>query len=122
MTADDGQTAAVDANRVNALLISGVHPSRPGQTYGGLHNFPRMLEYWDSAAADKPLFISGGMFQLNFSTQATGTFDQDAWEPGDVPDLSVQNNRYYWPPERYWGYDVAIALIAPIRRSHPSRS
>ncbi|MEO0430285.1 MAG: hormogonium polysaccharide biosynthesis protein HpsA [Cyanobacteria bacterium J06656_5] len=112
MTADNGQPDPVDANRVNALLISGVHPSRPGQTYGGLHNFPRMLEYWE----DKPLFISGGMFQLNFSTQATGTFDQDAWEPGSVPDLTNQDNKYYFPPNRYWGYDVALQyrFAAPI--------
>ncbi|MBE9068594.1 hypothetical protein IQ260_18265 [Leptolyngbya cf. ectocarpi LEGE 11479] len=112
MTADRAQTNPVDANRVNALLISGIHPSRPGQTYGGLHNFPRMLEFWE----DKPLFISGGMFQLNFSTQATGTFDQDAWEPGSVPDLTRQDNNYYWPPKRYWGYDVALQyrFAAPI--------
>lgn len=112
MEADRGQVADEDQTRVNALLISGVHPSRPGQTYGGLHNFPRMLEYWE----DKPLFISGGMFQLNFSTQATGTFDQDAWEPGALPLLTRQDNKYYFPPDRYWGYDVALQyrFAAPI--------
>ncbi|NEQ51997.1 MAG: hypothetical protein F6K11_17970, partial [Leptolyngbya sp. SIO3F4] len=98
--------------RVNALLIAGIVPSRAGQPYGGLHNFPRLLEYWK----DKPLYISGGFFQLNFSTQATAPYDQDAWSPGDASDPASLVIGYYNPADRLWGYDVALQYVssAPI--------
>ncbi len=108
---------AADNTRVNALLVSGIVPLRSGQNYGGLHNFPRLLEYWPN----KNLFISGGFFQLNFSTQATAPFDQDAWEPGDTPISTGGNNVYngfYGAATRIWGYDVAFQYtsVAPIAR------
>lgn len=107
-------TADLDTNatRVNALLIAGITPTRAGQTYGGLHNFPRLLEVWQN----QPLYISGGFFQLNFSTQATAPYDQDAWSPGDATDDSAVVLAYYFPPQRIWGYDVALQYVsaAPI--------
>ncbi|NJM96622.1 MAG: hypothetical protein HC800_04935 [Phormidesmis sp. RL_2_1] len=30
----------------NAVFISGIVPSQAGQTYGGMHNFPRFIEQW----------------------------------------------------------------------------
>ncbi|MBT9315563.1 hormogonium polysaccharide biosynthesis protein HpsA [Leptothoe spongobia] len=106
-------TADLDANatRVNALLIAGIVPSRPAQPYGGLHNFPRLLEYWKN----KPLYISGGFFQLNFSTQATAPYDQDAWSPGDTSNSDLFIG-YYNAADRIWGYDVALQYVssAPI--------
>ncbi|ATS18888.1 hypothetical protein BRW62_09180 [Parathermosynechococcus lividus PCC 6715] len=102
--------------RVNAVLISGVVPSRPTQSYGGMHNFPRFLEAWGN------LWIQGAFIQLNFSTQATGPFDQDQWE---VPatdacrDVNTAFNcaantaeriNYYGAPARRWGYDVGLQL------------
>ncbi|ESA32692.1 hypothetical protein N836_25590 [Leptolyngbya sp. Heron Island J] len=105
---------AADNTRVNALLVSGIVPLRSGQNYGGLHNFPRLLEYWP----DKNLFIAGGFFQLNFSTQATAPFDQDAWEPGTNPDSMAVYNGFYGAATRIWGYDVAFQYtsVAPIAR------
>lgn len=105
---------AANNTRVNALLVSGIVPLRSGQNYGGLHNFPRLLEYWP----DKNLFISGGFFQLNFSTQATAPFDQDSWEPGDIPDNTVVYNSFYGAATRIWGYDVGFQYtsVAPIAR------
>ena len=105
---------AADNTRVNALLVSGIVPLRSGQNYGGLHNFPRLLEYWP----DKNLFISGGFFQLNFSTQSTAPFDQDAWEPGTNPDSTVVYNSFYGAATRIWGYDVGFQYtsVAPIAR------
>jgi len=87
--------------RVNAMLISGITPSRVNNAYGGMHNFPRFLETWGN------LYISGTLMQLSFSNYATAPFDQDSWEPGNNP-LTVEHIRYYGPPTRRWGYDVAL--------------
>ncbi len=108
--------------RVNAVLVSATVPSRPTQSYGGMHNFPRFLENWSGST----LTIQGSFIQLNFSTQATAPFDQDQWEisstiPTDsacrdvntafnCPAQSVELLRYYNPPTRRWGYDVGLQL------------
>ena len=98
---------------VNAVFISGIIPSQAGQSYGGMHNFPRFLEYW----AGRDLIISGGFFQLNFSTSATAPFDPDAWEPGADPVVSSRDvSLHYGAPNRIWGYDVGLqyAPAGPI--------
>lgn len=87
--------------RVNAIIISGLVPSRDDQAYGGMHNFPRFLENWTR------LYISGGLLQLNFSNYATAAFDQDAWETNQNT-TGNELIRYYSPPNRLWGYDVAL--------------
>ncbi|MFZ4638917.1 MAG: hormogonium polysaccharide biosynthesis protein HpsA [Nodosilinea sp.] len=99
---------------VNAVFISGIVPKRPAQTYGGLHNFPRLLEHWDGIN----LNISGAFLQLNFATTATGPFEQDAWEPGQLPLENTDAIGYYSPPNRRWGYDVGLLYVppAPIAR------
>ena len=94
---------------INATFISGLVPQRPQQGYGGLHNFVRFLEDWNDAVE---LFISGSFIQLNFSTNATGPFEHDAWQPDQTPN----NNQllgYYRPPQRRWGYDVALLYLPP---------
>ncbi len=96
------RTEPRSANRINAILISGLIPSRPNQSYGGLHNFPRFIERWRT-----DLFISGSLLQLNFSTYATAPFDQDSWEPGS-PAQNNESIQYYGPPGRRWGYDVGL--------------
>ncbi|WNC86244.1 hormogonium polysaccharide biosynthesis protein HpsA [Thermosynechococcus sp. QKsg1] len=102
--------------QVNAVIISGTVPSRPTQSYGGMHNFPRFIEAWNN------LWIQGAFIQLNFSTQATGPFDQDQWEVPNTAacrDVNTAFNcaaqaaewiRYYSPPNRRWGYDVGLQL------------
>ena len=100
---------------VNAVFISGIIPSQAGQSYGGMHNFPRLLEYWDTI----DLHISGGFFQLNFSTSATGPYDPDAWEPGQNPVIGGNDRTvFYGAPNRIWGYDVGLqyAPAGPIAR------
>ncbi len=97
---------ATDNTRMNLILVSGLVPSREGQSYGGLHNFPRFLESWSN------LFISGAFLQLNFSNYATAPFDQENWQIGS-PDPTTGSGanewiRYYSPPNRRWGYDVAL--------------
>lgn len=129
--------SAVASNKsevvVNALLISNTQPARAGQGNGGLHNFPRLLEYWVAESAgtgnqlvNTRLIISGGFFQLGFSTGSTGLFDPDVWEPDDALTTTVDDevnpiselNLYYKEADRLWGYDVALqyAPAGPISR------
>lgn len=106
--------------RVNATIISGIIPSRADQSYGGLHNFPRFLENWPNTEFMR---MSGAFLQINFSTSATGPFDQDAWEPGTAPSVPSGAGeaaiiKYYDPPSRLWGYDVGLqyAPAGPVSR------
>jgi hypothetical protein len=105
---------ALPGTRVNSIIISGIVPSRQDQSYGGMHNFPRLLETWGRT---NPLFISGSFLQLNFSNYATGPYDQDAFEVGSNPlsDANIVGGvnqgeliRYYDAPARFWGYDVGL--------------
>ena len=106
---DSKPQIGAQTERVNAILISGIVPSRPQQGYGGLHNFPRFISDWGT------LHISGAFLQLNFSNYATAPFEQDAWEVDQNP-TNDQAIRYYGPPTRRWGYDVALqyAPAGPI--------
>jgi hypothetical protein len=98
---------------VNAVLVSGIVPKRPQQGYGGLHNYPRLLEYWrQSDTVFKNLYISGAFLQLNFATAATGPYEHDAWEPGDTPE-AIEPIGYYAAPNRRWGYDVGLLYVPP---------
>ena len=98
----DGKSLIVgDEVRQNAIVVSGLVPSRPNQSYGGLHNFPRFITTWPRQ------FLTGSFIQLSFSRYATSPFDQSAWEPGAVPP-NAEQIRYYSPPNRRWGYDVGL--------------
>lgn len=115
---------------VNSIIISGIVPSRPWQTYGGLHNFPRFLENWKN----QDLRISGSLMQLNFSHTSTGPYDHDAWEVEDLAqplagDGLNQLIRYYSAPGRLWGYDVGLqkGVAGPLAKrfvsgAEPTRS
>jgi hypothetical protein len=116
--------------QMNMITVSGIVPSREGQSYGGLHNFPRFIENW--GGDNSPFYISGAFLQLNFSTYATAPFDQEQWEPGQPLPLPGANAnewiRYYSPPGRRWGFDVAMLYAAPgpvaqrFRSPDPTRS
>lgn len=108
---NDNLSEAEDT-QINALLISGIVPSRFSQAYGGLHNFPRLNEAWTK---DRDLQIAGGFFQLFFSNSSTGPYEMEAWEPDQEP-LEEERFAYYLPPNRIWGYDVALqyAQTPPI--------
>ncbi|MFE4106539.1 hormogonium polysaccharide biosynthesis protein HpsA [Almyronema epifaneia] len=114
----NNQIGAADTY-VYALIISGIVPMRAGQAYGGLHNFPRLLEYWNEAptggaTTKRTLYLYGSLFQLSFSRAATAPFDQDRWEPSTTaPDTSLERNVAYGAPERNWGYDVAQLYVPP---------
>jgi hypothetical protein len=93
----------IGVNRANSIIISGIVPSRQEQSYGGMHNFPRLLEDW----AGRRLYIAGSFLQLNFSNYATAPFDQEAFEEGTAP-TPTEVIKYYEPPTRVWGYDVGL--------------
>jgi hypothetical protein len=99
---------------VNSIVVSGIVPSRPGQSYGGLQNFPRFIENWDDAILD----YSGSFLQLSFSNYATAPWEMEAWEyksDGTLdPALEIDREQiqFYSPPTRSWGYDVALQLAA----------
>nr|WP_171973020.1 hormogonium polysaccharide biosynthesis protein HpsA [Phormidium tenue] len=106
---EDGTT-----DYVNAVVIAGIVPSRPRQSYGGLHNFPRLNEVWSVGNTNRNLQIAGAFFQLNFSTAATGPFEHDAWEPGAAPpNNNDEGLGYYRPPARRWGYDPGLLYYPP---------
>lgn len=99
---------------VNATFISGTVPARKDQGNGGLNNFPRFLETWNTdttgsgSGTDINLRIRGSFIQLNFSTYATAPYDQDAFEPTTVNPSSSEMAFHQRPPNRLWGYDVAL--------------
>lgn len=111
---DDKPLMAPIETWVNSIIVSGLVPSRANQYNGGLHNFPRFLENWDV----HQLHIAGSLIQLNFSTYATAPWDQESWEPGSPAPTTVRNRKYYNPPNRLWGYDVALQLspAGPVAR------
>ncbi|MBR8837860.1 MAG: hormogonium polysaccharide biosynthesis protein HpsA [Stigonema ocellatum SAG 48.90 = DSM 106950] len=99
---------------VNAIIVQNIIPSQVAQSYGGFHNFPRLIENWNG----KTLSLAGAFIQLRFSTQATGSFDQDAWESTQSPSAQNEYTWYYSPPTRLWGYDVALQYqtAGPVAR------
>jgi hypothetical protein len=107
--------------RMNATVVSGITPSRPNQSYGGLHNFPRFIENWRNAK----VIFAGSFLQLNFSNYATSPFEQKGWEP-DILYTTVpgKGTEYYDAPKRLWGYDVGLQFApagpAAVRFVSPS--
>jgi hypothetical protein len=103
----DTLNVAVPA-RINSIIVSGISPSRSNQGYGGLHNFPRFLESWDK----KDLSFMGSFIQLSYTNYSTAPFELENLEPWSnskaQSDPSNQNINYYEPPNRRWGYDVAL--------------
>ncbi len=111
---------------VNAVLINGIVPSRKYQSYGGLQNFPRLLENWKNTQNNSiPLNIQGAFLQINFSVYGTAPFDQDVWNisrliknPEHLKSSDITYRTYYRAPIRVWGYDVALQYqpAAPISK------
>jgi hypothetical protein len=108
---------------VNTIMVSGIVPSRASQGYGGLHNFPRFLEWWGGpsqfpAESDAvSLRFAGSFLQLSFSNYATGPYDIDTWEPSaggtNIDPKAPQEmiDYYGYAPKRVWGYDVALQKV-----------
>jgi hypothetical protein len=97
-----------DETTVNSVIVSGLTPTRVGESYGGLHNFPRFNENWDD-----DLNINGSLVQLNFSAYDTASYDH---ENTFAPASSAGGGEfipYYGAPGRNWGYDPALQYNPP---------
>jgi hypothetical protein len=83
----------------NAVFIMGDSPSRPpGESGGGLHNFPRFLEAWedthptnDDAATKATQDIKGSFIQFKKSAFATAPFEA-------IDDPSKDNSLFFDSP------------------------
>ncbi|MEH2390184.1 MAG: hormogonium polysaccharide biosynthesis protein HpsA [Nostoc sp.] len=93
-------------------------PARPTEDNGGLHNFVRLLENWnpsDSSAASIAT-INGSFIQRTRSAYATAPYL--AYLNGSSLTAYPINNSngqlpFYQPPNRQWGYDVALLSQSP---------
>lgn len=93
-------------------------PARPTEDNGGLHNFVRLLENWnpsDSSPASIAT-INGSFIQRTRSAYATAPYL--AYLNGSSLSAYPTNNGggqlpYYQPPNRQWGYDVALLSQSP---------
>jgi hypothetical protein len=74
---------------INASFITGDTPCSSSNYNGGLASLPRYLEYWGSS---KTSTICGSMVNLWNSTQATGKWSLN----------------YYEPPVRDWSFDTDL--------------
>ena len=103
---------------INSIVVSGIVPSIPGRSYGGLHNFPRFSEAWKVGGGDPiSLDYSGSFLQLSFSNYATAPWEMKGWEYDNAGTLlpvvsGAEAIQFYDPPLRSWGYDVALQLAA----------
>lgn len=109
--------AAVGDTPAASSTPSGVTPSRSAEDNGGLPNFVRLLENWDTNTAPTPLKMSGAFYQVKRSAYATAPFmagfsnnlyridNFGAGIRGTLP--------YYLPPLRQWGYDVGLLSQSP---------
>lgn len=100
---------------VNAVVATGIVPSRTYQSYGGLPNVIRFLEDWSTSTIN----MHGAFYQLNFSNYATAPFDHSvsAWEPGQLP-IAAPTTGYFRNPLRNWGFDTALLYVpaTPLAR------
>lgn len=89
-----GSFSGSSSLRVNAAFISGIDAAPEGTGYynGGLENFPRFLESWDS----RTLNYSG-----SFVTLGTPLHQKNDWAVG-----SGDSGNVYDPPTRLWDYDT----------------
>jgi hypothetical protein len=101
-------------------------PTTPTEDNGGLHNFVRFLETWNTGGGTTGSVksrISGSFIQLKRSNYATAPwlpvisgftppslFD---YTPSYVTDNNDGQVPYYTPPTRQWGFDVALLSQLP---------
>lgn len=109
----------------NLIVAAGDNPIRPKVTVnnenvssednGGLHNFVRFMEHWQNVNTN----IIGSFIQVKKSLYATGPFQTSFSNnnPNDPRnyriDISGGIGTGYIPPNRQWGYDVALLSQAP---------
>jgi len=117
---------ATAGHTFNVVFASGDTPPRPDESNGGLENFPRFIESWNSST---PARISGGFIQTRRSVFATAPFqvlrpdDRDGTREEDVGIFAQEQiyehdnasgiQPFYFPPGRLWGFDVGLLTQQP---------
>ena len=133
----DGWQQPATASTFNLIIASGDAPTRDNETNGGLPNFARFIENWTGKEAQ----ISGSFIQFKRSAYATGPFmpiiDRTKATltkfgnppSGDPKPYTADNNNgrtaQYMPPNRVYGFDVALLSQSPdlfAAKSLPSTS
>ncbi|MCB8788399.1 hormogonium polysaccharide biosynthesis protein HpsA [Planktothrix agardhii 1025] len=121
----DGWQQPATASTFNLIIASGDAPTRDNETNGGLPNFARFIENWTGQEAQ----ISGSFIQFKRSAYATGPFmpiiDRTKATltkfgnppSGDPRPYRADNNNgrtaQYMPPNRVYGFDVALLSQSP---------
>ena len=121
----DGWQQPATASTFNLIIASGDAPTRDNETNGGLPNFARFIENWTGKEAQ----ISGSFIQFKRSAYATGPFmpiiDRTKATltkfgnppSGDPKPYTADNNNgrtaQYMPPNRVYGFDVALLSQSP---------
>lgn len=121
----DGWQQPATASTFNLIIASGDAPTRDNETNGGLPNFARFIENWTGQEAQ----ISGSFIQFKRSAYATGPFmpilDRTKATltkfgnppSGDPKPYTADNNNgrtaQYMPPNRVYGFDVALLSQSP---------
>ncbi|MCF3578212.1 hormogonium polysaccharide biosynthesis protein HpsA [Planktothrix agardhii 1812] len=122
---NDGWQQPATASTFNLIIASGDAPTRDNETNGGLPNFARFIENWTGKEAQ----ISGSFIQFKRSAYATGPFmpiiDRTKATltkfgnppSGDPKPYTADNNNgrtaQYMPPNRVYGFDVALLSQSP---------
>ncbi|NDJ25441.1 hypothetical protein GS682_28140 [Nostoc sp. B(2019)] len=99
----------------NLVAAAGDTPPRPAEDNGGLHNFVRFLENWNSTGSTADATkarISGSFIQFKRSAYATGPFRALL---SDEYKITGNQRRapFYIAPGRQWGYDVGLLSQSP---------
>ena len=112
------------STRINASVLMGDVPAclnagtDVGNASGGVNNFPRFVERWESGSESIPLLINGsmvGLFRsergnarfLAAATDSSGTVGQ-ARSSSPYPDAGTNNICDYRPPLRQWTFDDVL--------------
>ncbi|WP_217360033.1 hypothetical protein [Anabaena sp. UHCC 0253] len=125
-TLNSNGTSGVDTRRwlqpvladttFNLIVAAGDSPARSNEDNGGLHNFVRFQENWQSVEGKFKTKISGAFMQVKKSAYATGSFTT-ALTTTNALEYAIEINNGkgtgYLPPNRQWGYDVALLSQSP---------
>lgn len=92
-------------------------PTRGAEDNGGLHNFVRFAENWNTATTATAARMRGAFYQVKRSAYSTAPFV--ASFTSDFYRINVFNGStrgvipFYLAPLRQWGYDVALLSQSP---------
>ncbi|WP_066425612.1 hormogonium polysaccharide biosynthesis protein HpsA [Anabaena sp. 4-3] len=109
--------AAVGDTPAASPTPSGASVSRDAEDNGGLPNFVRLLENWNTAANPTALKMNGAFYQVKRSAYATApfmpVFSGNVYQIDNYGTGIRGTIPYYLAPLRQWGYDVGLLSQSP---------